>query len=184
MPAPSGIPTQRTSQGSRWSKEELAARFVLQDHRRTASADDMIGRLNWPILGGLWCVWPCSTRLSTDLLLSRASSYSIRPPDRKEDTTGPTDSTPAALTLGSSFFPGQCMPHPLTPSLRGFQSPDSHNCAPSPPPPSPLTNPATCDPPPHPNFFFSSSSSSSSSFFFFFFFFFFRNPSNVNNGQP
>ena len=28
----------------------------------------------------------------------------MRPPDREEDTTGPTDSTPAALTSGSSLF--------------------------------------------------------------------------------
>ena len=27
-----------------------AARFVLRDYRRIASADDMVGRLNWPIL--------------------------------------------------------------------------------------------------------------------------------------
>ena len=69
--------------------------------------------------GGVWHVWPSSTRLSTDLLLSRAPSYNSRPPDGEEDTTGPADSTPdgeedttgpadstpAALTSGTSPFP-------------------------------------------------------------------------------
>ena len=119
--------------------QRRAAHFILQDYRHTASVDDMIGWLNWPILEHqryMWHVWPCSTRSSTDLLLSRAPSYNIRPPDGEEDNrtywcvqyTCHTDHN--TWRTGMPSPKRQSMPLPLTLSLRGCHT------AP-PPPPSP-----------------------------------------------